>query len=171
MSVIDGYSDSYDELRGWTLQGPAGPVSGALSERRCECVMTIRDCTLLEAWLIRSAGNDEETDPALARLARKKLASARMVLSGDIEPDRAKGGSRVVYAVDGKPSAPQILSHWRHEALTESILPVISVLGLSLLGMKAGQRMPLPRSDGSVGEVSLQAVLPLSSVGPHAPQR
>jgi hypothetical protein len=37
-------------------------------------------------------------------------------------------------------------------------LPITSILGISLLGMRARQRVPLVKSDGSIGGVWLDAV-------------
>jgi hypothetical protein len=114
---------------------------------------------LLEGWLIRTVESELEVDPVLMALVRAKLAASRIVLSGDVEPDRVRGGSRVVYTLDGEAPTSQLLAHWRSDAVTGgSILPITSILGITLLGMRARQRVPLVRSDGSIGGVWLDAV-------------
>ncbi len=132
--------------------------------RRGDCILTSKDSALLDVWLMRSADCELEIDPVLCALVRAKLAAARIVLSDDIEPDRARGGSRVVYSVDGGPPMSHLLAHWRHDTAAETILPVTSIPGITLLGMRAGQRMPFVRSDGSWGSVRLEAVLPPADV-------
>lgn len=162
MSVIDKHSDKHDELNRRSIKSPAPlPQLG-------DCVLTSRDYTLLEGWLIRTVESELEVDPVLIALVRAKLAASRIVLSGDVEPDRVRGGSRVVYTLDGEAPTSQLLAHWRSDAVAGgSILPITSILGISLLGMRARQRVPLVRSDGSLGGVWLEAVSP-DAGGPSA---
>lgn len=167
MSVIDTHFDKHDELNRRPIENPASasqarsaPVAAA--PQYCDCVLTSRDYTLLEGWLIRAIESEVEVDPVLMALVRAKLAASRIVLSGDVEPDRVSGGSRVVYTLDGEAPSSQFLAHWRSGPVAESILPIISILGISLLGMRARQRVPLVKSDGSIGGVWLEAVIPES---------
>lgn len=168
MSAIDVYSHKHDELNRPVAKRPASaPRTAPVADpapRRDDCILTSRDYTLLEAWLIRAAESELEIDPVLIALVRAKLAAARIVLSQDLEPDRARGGSRVLYALDGSPPVEQLLGHWRPDAVTENILPITSILGICLLGMKARQRVPLVRSDGSLAGVWLEAVIPHTGV-------
>ena len=162
MSAIDSHSDKHDDLNRRLARRPAPATHApeAPAPRRGDCVLTSRDHALLEAWLMRALDSELEIDPVLISLVRAKLAGARIVLSGDVEPDRARGGSRVVYTLDGGAPTSQLLAHWRPEAVAQSILPITSILGICLLGMRAGQRVPLVRSDGSFGAVWLDAVDP-----------
>ena len=163
MSVIDKHSDKHDELSRRSIKSPA-PLS-----QPGDCVLTSRDYTLLEGWLIRAVESELEVDPVLMALVRAKLAASRIVLSGDVEPDRVRGGSRVVYTLDGEAPTSQLLAHWRSDAVAAgSILPITSILGISLLGMRARQRVPLVRSDGSLGGVWLEAVGPDAGRWPAA---
>ena len=163
MSVIDNYSDKFDELNRRSIESPDSasqarctPVAPA--PQYCDCVLTSRDYTLLEGWLIRTVESELEVDPVLMALVRAKLAASRIVLSGDVEPDRVRGGSRVVYTLDGEAPRSQLLAHWRSGPAAERILPITSILGISLLGMRPRQRVPLVKSDGSIGGVWLDAV-------------
>ncbi len=163
MSVIDSHSDKHDDLNRRATKRPAPPTGApgaCLAPYRGDCVLTSRDHALLEAWLMRAVESELEIDPVLIALVRAKLAAARIVLLGDAEADRARGGSWVVYTLDGGAPTSQLLAHWRPEAVSQSILPITSVLGISLLGMRAGQRVPLVRRDGSFGGVWLDAVDP-----------
>jgi regulator of nucleoside diphosphate kinase len=162
MSATDSHSDKHDDLkrRLTTRPAPAMHAPAAPAPRRDDCVLTSRDHALLEAWLMRALDSELEIDPVLIALVRAKLAAARIVLSGDVEADRARGGSRVVYTLDGGAPTAQLLAHWRPEAVAQSILPITSILGICLLGMRAGQRVPLVRRDGSYGAVWLDAVDP-----------
>ncbi len=130
-----------------------GYLSDVDALRPFECWLTGRDHALLEGHLLRSVDS-----LLLSRLIRAKLADARLVLSDDVESDIATGNSHIVYSVDGKPDESRVLVHWDHEAMVEYSLPVNTLLGVTLLGMKAGQRAPLMRADGTVGEVFLRQI-------------
>lgn len=127
--------------------------------RPLDCYLTSRDYTLLEAHLLRLLDGGTDTDPLLARLIRTKLADARLVLTDDVEPTVATGNSRIVFATDGGREVERVLVHWDGHVALGPALPVQSLAGATLLGMRVGQRAPLIRPDGSVGYVTLDAVL------------
>lgn len=122
--------------------------------------LTSRDYTLLEAHLWRLLESDTASpiDRLLARLIRTKLADAAVVLSDDIEPLVATGNSRIRFSIDDRPAESRLLAHWDSQASVDSLLPIPTFAGVTLLGMAAGQRAPLLRADGSIGAVQLVAV-------------
>jgi regulator of nucleoside diphosphate kinase len=132
----------------WPWNGPLQPVDG--------CCLTSRDYTLLEGHLLRMGDSDSGAEPVLAALIRAKLARARVVLSADVDPDVATGGSRIVYSADEGPEQRRTLVHW--DSPGEDPLPVASLLGATLLGMRVGQLALVPRHDGGASRVSLVAV-------------
>ena len=126
--------------------------------RPLKCCLTAKDFSLLESRLIELRGRNEGTAPLLVQLIRTKLADAEIVLSDDVAPDVATTNSRVVFAANGSTADTAVLVQWEHEVARDFTLPITTLLGATLLGMRAGQRAPLLSSDGSIGEVLLEAI-------------
>jgi regulator of nucleoside diphosphate kinase len=123
-----------------------------------ECWLTSRDFALLEQHLIDVERRSDSSAVLLGRMIRRKLAGARVVLPDDIPPDVVTGNSRVVFSIDGRLDEFRRLVHWSHEVIVGQTLLVPTPLGVTLLGMKAGQRAALPRVDGTARQVELRAI-------------
>lgn len=123
--------------------------------RPIKCQLTSRDYVLLEGHLLKLLAGQDPADGLLLRLIRTKLADTGIVLSNDIAPDVATGDSRLVYSIDGDTGKTGVLRHWAHEHDGPDAVPVLSRLGITMLGMKANQQVPLLREDGSLGQVAL----------------
>lgn len=67
--------------------------------------------------------------------------------------DLVIGGSRVTYSVDGGKPQEGLLSHRAAIGSTGGVIPVASLLGTTLMGMRTGQRAPLLRDDGTIGRL------------------
>jgi hypothetical protein len=67
--------------------------------------------------------------------------------------DLVIGGSLVTYAVDGTEPQTGLLIHRARAGLPGGVIPVASLLGATLIGMKVGQRAPLLFEDGSIGRL------------------
>ena len=137
------------------------PLGGAADSPRLEllrpieCQMTIKDYTLVEGHLLQLPRGTATDDRLLLRLIRTKLADARIVLSDDIASDVVTGNSRVAYSVNGEPDSTCVLRHWEHKDDESTAVTVRSLLGMTLLGMTAGQHAPLVQDDGSIGHVTV----------------
>ncbi len=144
--------------RGGGLPSQPGPRLETM--RPVTSRLTSRDYTLLEAhlWRLLDADCAPSDDRLLARLIRTKLADATVVLSDDIEPSIATGNSRIRFSIDDRPAESRLLAHWSSQASVDSLLPIPTFVGVTVLGMAAGQRSPLLRADGSIGAVQLDAV-------------
>lgn len=94
----------------------------------------------------------------LGDLIRAKLADAVLVDPDDIGLDVATGYSHVVYARDGRAPKSKLLSHRDYVGTGRFGLSIRTLLGATLLGMKAGQCAPLLRTDGTAGTVELLEV-------------
>lgn len=124
----------------------------------------------IKAWLIREdarrlhehlARCDEIGSgvyPLLGAYIAAKLADAVISDPHAIGADTATGYSRIVFAVDGRAPQSQVLSHWRYPVTGGVGLSICTLLGATLLGMKAGQRSPLLRADGTAGTVELLGI-------------
>lgn len=125
--------------------------------RPLQSCLTCKDYTLLEGHLL-NLGSSGKEDPLLARLIRTKLADTRVVLSDDVAPDVATANSRIVLREEDAPESEKVLVHWDHECTNSFALPICSLLGTTLLGMRAGERAALLRDDGTVSSVELLRV-------------
>ncbi len=136
----------------------AGHWSASLSAPRlaAECCLTSKDYTQLEGHLHRVEQNSNQH--LLAWVMRAKLAHARVVLPDDVDEKVVTGGSRVVYSVGVLPGESRMLVHWDDNPLFGDRLRVATLLGATLLGMRAGQEAPLFRPDGSTGRLFVRDV-------------
>lgn len=122
-----------------------------------DCLLTCKDYTLLEGHLVNYPTTGSHR-AEIARLIRTKLAHARVVFSGDVDEDVATGNSRVVFAVNGEQEDSRVLVHWEHPLMVGFGLPITSILGITLLGMRSGQCAPFLHADGALGHVVLKHV-------------
>lgn len=140
---------------------PARRLDGWLSPddvRAGACCLTSRDFALLESLLHRRSAFGPALPPPLAHLVRTKLSHARLVLPADVGEDVATLNSRVVFSVDRRPDEMRVLVHAdNHYALGQG-LGIDTVLGATLLGMRAEQDAILLHADGTAGHVLLKHV-------------
>lgn len=139
------------------------PAVGTICEviekiRPIEAWLTSLDAERLRAHLRRCERNGSGFYPLLGDLIRAKLADAVRIGPEDIGPDLATGYSRVIYALDGGAPQSAVLLHWGFPESGEIGLSVCTLLGLTLLGMKVGQCVPMPRTIGADGSVELLEV-------------
>ena len=90
----------------------------------------------------------------LAYLLANKLMNTRPV-EGLHCSDLAIGGSRVTYAIDDETPQTGLLVHRARAGLPSGVIPVASLLGATLIGMRVGQRAPLLREDGTIGRLAV----------------
>jgi hypothetical protein len=126
--------------------------------RPIEAWLTDEDARRLREHLARCETIGSGIYPLLGEFIRAKLADAAIGDLQRIGSDTAIGYSRVIYAVDGLAPQSQVLSHWRYPVTGGFGLPICTFLGATLLGMKAGQRSPLLRADGTTGTVELLGI-------------
>lgn len=93
----------------------------------------------------------------LAYVLANKLMNTRPVNNVHCS-DLVVGGSRVTYAIDGADPQTGLLVHRARAGLTEGVISVASLLGATLIGMRAGQRSPLLFEDGSIGRLRVVEV-------------
>jgi transcription elongation GreA/GreB family factor len=94
----------------------------------------------------------------LARLIRAKMADATVVDADALTPDVVTGASRVSFALDRRRPETRTLYHWGYPDRERNRLPVGTFLGVTLIGMSVGQRLPLLDGKGVAGEVQVLAV-------------
>jgi len=118
------------------------------------CQLTGKDFAILEFILERTPAQNQ----ALLRLLRTKLATATVVSQDDVDRLVATINSRVEYAVDGGPTNNRILIHGQERAVPGLTLPITTLRGLALLGLRAVDSIVVERPDGMREEVCLRGV-------------
>ena len=97
----------------------------------------------------------------LAHVLRNKIATTRPVAEHNAR-DLVTGGSCVTYAVDGGPGETGLLVHRARSGSGSGVIPVSSLLGATLIGMRIGQRAALLCEDGAIMSVTVLEVAPPS---------
>ena len=93
----------------------------------------------------------------LARLIRARSSAAQIVDRDELPDNVATGAALITFAFGRHRPETRQLYHWDYPVQGHG-LPVASFLGITLIGMSAGQRAPLIDGDGVVGEVQVSAV-------------
>lgn len=133
-----------------TRQGPKvlGPESSALPETDHQQLRRHLDqceTTRRPGWAL------------LANVLRHKAMKTQPVRDLH-DSDLATGGSHVTFCVDNGHQQTGLLSHQARTGLASGVIPVSSLLGATLIGMRVGQRAPLLFDDGSIGTVTVLGV-------------
>lgn len=119
-----------------------------------QCRVTAKDFTILGNMIRRTPPYDDR----LLRLLRRKLSMASVFLPEDIAPDVATINSRVEYRVDDGRTEACVLVHDEGNASLGLALPISTLRGLALLGLSAGDSVPIESQDGRIETVCLETV-------------
>ncbi|MGQ2908819.1 MAG: nucleoside-diphosphate kinase [Aliihoeflea sp.] len=118
------------------------------------CILTTKDFTILEVMRDRRVGTDDPLTPILER----KLATATVMFREDIPADVATLSSRVTFSVDGRDPDTRVISHDQMAASVGMFLPITSVRGLALLGLREGQTFRVTTREVRSEDVLLEKV-------------
>ena len=96
--------------------------------------------------------------PLLAHVLHHKIMTTEPVRNTQAH-DLVTGGCRVIYSVDGGPFQTGLLAHRARSGVGSGVIPVSSLLGATMIGMRVGQRAPLLRDDGTIGTIAVLGVV------------
>ncbi|AML52006.1 hypothetical protein [Falsihalocynthiibacter arcticus] len=88
----------------------------------------------------------------LAYVLANKLMNTRPVTDVYCS-DLVIGGCHVTYAIDGETPQTGLLVHRARAGSLTGVIPVASLLGATLIGMRVGQRAPLLYEDRTIGKL------------------
>lgn len=111
------------------------------------CQLTALDMSVLEGMMDRIEAQGQ-TDTAVARLLRRKLAAARVRFHDEIDPRVATINSRIEFRVGHGNVETCVLTHGGERALPGSALPISTLRGLALLGLTEGDTIAVESADG-----------------------
>lgn len=114
------------------------------------------DCDHLEQHLKQP---DIARRPFLDHVLRHKISASRPT-QGEVPKDVVTGASCVSYAIDGAAVQIGYLSHRARNSVQTGVIPVCSLLGATLIGMRVGERAPLLREDGTISSLTVLSVTP-----------
>jgi len=114
--------------------------------------LTTRDYLLLQNCIEQGIDNS-----LLQSIVEMKIADAQVVFPDEIEEDIATEGSRIVYLVNGRRETTTLV-HEPSEVSAQT-LPVMSFLGIALIGMAVRDNAAFVTEEGALGHVSLRHVL------------
>jgi regulator of nucleoside diphosphate kinase len=120
---------------------------------RDQCLLTTKDFTLLEAMI----DDPLVRDSLLHELLGRKMAAATVVFREDLPEDAASLNSRVTFSIDGRRDT-RILTTGRMTTPVGMLLPVDTLRGLALLGLREGQKIVIENADGFQEQVLLETV-------------
>jgi len=120
---------------------------------RDQCLLTTKDFTLLEAVIDDPFVRDSPLRPLMER----KMAAATVVFRQDLPEDAASLNSRITFSIDGRRDT-RILTTGRMTTPVGMLLPVDTLRGLALLGLREGQKIIVENADGFQEQVLLEAV-------------
>ncbi|MDF1855755.1 hypothetical protein [Pseudooceanicola sp.] len=120
--------------------------------RKTPVTLPSSDYQKLQEHLENCEGARRPSSKLLAHVLANKLMNTRPV--DDVRhSDVVIGGSCVTYVVDGEAPQTGLLVHRARSGLSGGVIPVASLLGATLIGMRTGQRAPLLFEDGTIGRL------------------
>jgi len=117
-------------------------------------ILTTKDFTILEAM----ADNWQGRDDRLVGLFRHKIQKAIVVFRDDLPGDVASINSRVRFRVRGGESDIRVISTGKATGPVGLFLPITTLRGLALLGLRQGQEIEFENTNGVPETMLLEAV-------------
>ena len=90
----------------------------------------------------------------LAHVLHHKIMTAQPVPTKRVN-DMVTGGCRVTYSVNDGPPQTGLLTQRARTGMDSGVIPVSSLMGATLIGMRIGHHAPLPSVDGTVYTVTV----------------
>ena len=130
---------------------------GAKTSSLNGAILPEADYRHLQHHLNQCESTGRSASPFLSHVILRKLTTHEPALDVHAR-NLVTGGCQVVYSVDRKPAATGLLVHRARSGGASGVIPVSSLLGATLIGMRVGQRAPLLHEDGTIGSLSVLSV-------------
>lgn len=146
---------SIQEIR---LTCPEGRIDRKIRSRT-SAQLPEADHQLLRRHLSLCERMTHSTSILLAHVLHHKIMTTVPVTNAFLG-DVVTGGCRVIYSVNHEAFLTGLLVHRARSGGGGGVIPVASLLGATLIGMRVGQRAPLLGENGSIGTVKVLGVVP-----------
>ncbi|WP_193175243.1 nucleoside-diphosphate kinase [Oricola nitratireducens] len=123
--------------------------------RHDTCILTTKDFAMLEALHDRCSA----TSGKWRALLYRKLDTANILFRDDVPPNVATLNSRICFRVDHGDADTRVLSHDRMTLPVGLLLPLTSLRGLALFGLREGQAISIGDDEGKTEHILLERVL------------
>lgn len=117
-------------------------------------ILTTKDFTILEAMCDNLQGRNDR----LVALIRHKIKKAIVVFRDDLPGDVASINSRLRFRVRGGESDIRVISTGQATGPVGLFLPITTLRGLALLGLRKGQEIEFENTNGVAETMLLEAV-------------
>lgn len=117
-------------------------------------ILTTKDFTILEVLRDRQQGQTGLLMP----LIRKKMEKAIVVFREDLPADIASINSRLRFRVEAGESDTRVISTGQTVGPVGMFLPITTLRGLALLGLREGQAVSLINMNGVTEKILLEKV-------------
>jgi regulator of nucleoside diphosphate kinase len=117
-------------------------------------ILTTKDFTILEALCDNWQGRNDR----LVALCRRKIQKAIVVFRDDLPGDVASINSRVRFRAHAGESDIRVISTGQATGPVGLFLPITTLRGLALLGLRASQKIEFENSNGLAETMLLEAV-------------
>lgn len=144
-----------DQTRPDNYSGPS--YTGPRTRPRKWAILPEADHQQLQQHLEHCESTRHPAWTLLAHVLHHKIMTTEPVTNTH-STDLVTGGCHVVYSVDGGPFETGLLVQRARASLGSGVIPVASLLGATLIGMRVGQRAPLLRDDGTIGTITVLGV-------------
>jgi regulator of nucleoside diphosphate kinase len=120
-----------------------------------ECLLSMQDFGVIEGML-----DQDIHDSAFMRLLRQKLANATIVFHDEIAPPVATIGSRVDFTINHQIHDSRVLVADAASGPSRLTLPVTTMRGLALLGLKANDTILIEWSKSERERLRVDRIYP-----------
>jgi regulator of nucleoside diphosphate kinase len=117
------------------------------------CYLSVRDFHVLEQLT-----KDDIVESVFYRLIRQKVTGATIIAHELLDPQVATIGNRVDFVIDGGRCAGRVIRADEGELPSGLRLPVTTMRGLALLGLKSGEVISIELPDGATERLRLEKV-------------
>ena len=144
-----------------TLSSSTDKRLGPKTRSRRRSILPEADHLQLQRHLELCEGLQQPAWRLLAYILHNKIMTTEPV-GNLIARDLVTGGCCVTYSLDGGPGQTGLLVHRARSGSGSGVIPVSSLLGATLIGMRVGQRAPLLCEDDAIMSLSVLDVTPPS---------
>ncbi|WP_347309670.1 hypothetical protein [Defluviimonas sp. SAOS-178_SWC] len=128
----------------------AGHRAHSATSRRNRALLHDIDRQQLMRHLASCEAAQQTSSPFLAPVIHRKIETS-LPCGAEPPEDVVTGSCRVTYSIDGGEAQTGLLTHNARMPVTNSgVIPVPSLLGATLIGLRVGQTVPMLCEDGSV---------------------
>lgn len=137
-------------------------MTGFAPQRRLN-TGTVRTFSLAEEdcqQLQRHLNHADVTQLSFLDHVLRRKVKASQPLEGAAPEDVVTGSSCVRYVINGGSAQTGLMRHWARRGSRGAVIPVRSLLGAALIGMRIGERAPLLNEDGSSSSLTVLDIIP-----------